>query len=123
MARMGVVSPPAAFLATRGEVELATTRAVLWSLIASKMVAGWGVQWHLTIGRDSFCIPPHVLTYAGVGLSVLLSFGLLAWTTFTAPRILPSHLVSVLGVVGTRGTHIAAGGIALTVLAAPFDDL
>ena len=128
MAPMSISSPATtASMARPAEVGLVTLRTVLWSLIASKMVAGWGVQWdiqwHLTIGRDAFWIPPHVMTYAGVGLSVLLSFGLLAWTTFTAPRVLPPHLVSVLGVVGTRGTHIAAWGIALTVIAAPFDDL
>jgi hypothetical protein len=109
------------------DVPLALHRAVLWGLLLSKMVAGWGVQWdiqwHLRIGRDSFWIPPHVMTYAGVGVAVLLSFGLLAWTTFRAPRVLPPRLLSVLGIVGTRGVHIAAWGIALTVLAAPIDDL
>ena len=128
MTPVSVSSPAAtATLVRPRELTLATLRAVLWGLLVSKMVAGWGVQWdiqwHFLIGRDTFWIPPHVMTYSGVGLAVLLSFGLLAWTTFSAPRSLPPHLVSVLGIVGTRGTHIAAWGIALTVLAAPIDDL
>ena len=102
-------------------------RAALVALLAAKLVAGWGVswdiQWHITIGRDTFWIAPHVVTYAGVTASVLLSFGLLAWTTFRAPRTLPAGLVSVAGVVGTRGAHVLAWGIALTVLVAPIDDL
>lgn len=102
-------------------------RVALWVLLGANLLAGWGVQWdiqwHITIGRDTFWIPPHVITYAGVAASVLLSFGLLAWTTFCAPRTLPPDLVSVAGVVGTRGAHVAAWGIVLTVLAAPIDDL
>ena len=62
-------------------------RAALWTLLASKLIAGWGVQWdiqwHVLIGRDSFWIPPHVMTYAGVALAVLVSFGVLAWETLT----------------------------------------
>jgi hypothetical protein len=46
----------------------AVRRAALWTLLLSKLIAGWGVQWdiqwHVLIGRDSFWIPPHVMTYA-----------------------------------------------------------
>ena len=108
-------------------MSLTALRVVLWGSLAAKLVAGWGVQWdiqwHVNVGRDTFWIPPHVMTYAGVALSVLLAFGLLAWTTFRAPHTLPPGLVSLLGVVGTPGAHIAASGIALTVIAAPIDDL
>lgn len=105
-------------------------RAALWTLLASKLLAGWGVQWdiqwHVLIGRDSFWIPPHVMTYAGVALAVLVSFGVLAWETLVggpgrAPGAPP--VLRLLGLTGTRGFHLAAWGIALTVLAAPIDDL
>jgi hypothetical protein len=105
-------------------------RAALWTLLASKLLAGWGVQWdiqwHVLIGRDSFWIPPHVMTYAGVALAVLVSFGVLAWETLIggpdrAPGAPP--VLRVLGLTGTRGFHLAAWGIGLTVLAAPIDDL
>ncbi len=105
-------------------------RGALWTLLASKLIAGWGVQWdiqwHVLIGRDSFWIPPHVMTYAGVALAVLVSFGVLAWETLTGgpartPEAPPA--LRVLGLIGTRGFHLAAWGIALTVLAAPIDDL
>lgn len=99
-------------------------RPALWGLIASKLVGGWGlqwdIQWHITIGRDSFWIAPHVMTYAGVAATVLLSFGVLAWRTFVAPA---GHTVRVFGLRGTPGFHFAAWAIALTVLAAPIDDL
>ena len=41
-------------------------RAALWVLLGANLLAGWGVQWdiqwHVRIGRDSFWIPPHVMT-------------------------------------------------------------
>jgi len=47
---------------------VAVRRAGLWGLLVSKLIGGWGVQWdiqwHVIIGRDSFWIPPHVMTYA-----------------------------------------------------------
>jgi len=107
---------------------LTIRRAALWGLLVSKVLAGWGVQWdiqwHVLIGRDSFWIPPHLMTYAGVALAVLLSFGVLLRETLTnaAPNgLAPS--VRLLGLRGTRGFHLAAWGIGLTVLAAPIDDL
>jgi hypothetical protein len=102
----------------------ALRRAALWTLLLSKLIAGWGVQWdiqwHVLIGRDSFWIPPHVMTYAGVTLAVLVSFGMLAWETLVGSD---GRGQTVLGLTGTRGFHLAAAGIGLTVLAAPIDDL
>jgi hypothetical protein len=100
----------------------------LWGLLFAKSVAGWGVrwdiEWHVRTGRDSFWIPPHVMTYSGVTLAVLLSFGVLACDTLRARRgAAPAGAIRVLGVTSTRGFHLAAWGMALTVLAAPIDDL
>ncbi len=45
---------------------LPVRRAALWALLAAKLLASWGVrwdiQWHVRIGRDSFWIPPHIMT-------------------------------------------------------------
>jgi hypothetical protein len=104
-------------------------RLAIWTLLVAKLVAGWGVQWdiqwHLLIGRDTFWIPPHVMTYAGVTAAVLISFGVLAFDT--GRRLVtgraPAGSTRVLWLTGTPGFHVAAWGIALTVLAAPIDDL
>ena len=108
---------------------LALYRIALWALLAGNLIAGWGVQWdiqwHVRVGRDSFWIPPHVMTYGGVAIVVLVSFGVLARDTLRhlvggrAPR----GTTRVAGVTGTPGFYLAACGIALTVLAAPIDDL
>jgi hypothetical protein len=104
-------------------------RLAIWTLLVAKLVAGWGVQWdiqwHVLIGRDTFWIAPHVMTYAGVAAAVLISFGVLVFDT--GRRLLtgrePSGSRRVLWLTGTLGFHVAAWGIALTVLAAPIDDL
>jgi len=100
-------------------------RVVFWTLCAAKLVTGWGVQWdiqwHVRIGRDTFWIAPHLMTYAGVTLAGLLSFGMLALDTWRGRA--PVARLRAAGLEGTRGFHLAAWGMALTVLAAPIDDL
>jgi hypothetical protein len=109
--------------------EIRTLRcAALWSLLAAKMLGGWGVQWdirwHLDIGRDSFWIPPHVMTYAGVTLATLVPLAILLLETWRNRRGEPSaERLRVWGLVGTTGFHLAWWGSVLTVLAAPIDDL
>src|SRR5437867_4166643 len=118
--------PASAATAAIADASLAWRRAALWGLLGAKVVSSWGVQWdiqwHTVIGRDSFWIPPHVMTYAGVVVMVMLSFGVLAGMTLR-PSPGAADVVRVLGLTGTRGFHLAAWGIALTVLAAPIDDL
>jgi hypothetical protein len=102
----------------------ALARAGLWTLLAAHLVTVWGtswdIRWHLLIGRDSFWIPPRLMTYSGVTLIVLVSFGVLAWTTSQALRgVAPPGMFRQLGITGTRGYHLAAYSITLTVLAAP----
>jgi hypothetical protein len=107
---------------------VALRRCALWGIVAATLVAGWGVQWdiqwHVRIGRDSFWIAPHVMTYAGVASVVLLSFGILGWDTWRrrGARVAADE-ITVMGITSTPGFHLAAWGIALTVLAAPIDDL
>jgi hypothetical protein len=103
-------------------------RGALWGLLVAKTVAGlgvgWDIRWHIVIGRDSFWIPPHVMTYAGVAAISVLCFGVLLLETAGARRApAPRETMRVAGLVGTRGYHLAWWGIALTILAAPIDDL
>jgi hypothetical protein len=103
----------------------ALRRAALWVLLASRLIALWGVrwdiQWHVVIGRDSFWIAPHLMTYAGVSGVVLVAFGILLWET--GRPVGGTGTLRVLGLRGTRGFHVTAWGAAITVAAAPIDDL
>ena len=121
------IATPAAHAASVGILTM--RRAALWGLLAAKIVGGWGlgwdIRWHLMIGRDSFWIPPHVMTYFSVAVAAILSLGVLALETGSARGrpALPPGSVKVAGLVGSRGFHLAWWGIALTILAAPIDDL
>jgi hypothetical protein len=111
--------------ATAAADRLALHRVALWILLAAKLVTGWGVQWdiqwHVLIGRDTFWIAPHLMTYAGVTLAGLISFALLGGDTLRGGP--PAGGIRIAGLISTRGVHLAAWGMALTVLAAPIDDL
>jgi hypothetical protein len=103
-------------------------RGALWGLLLAKAVAGigvgWDIRWHVVIGRDSFWIAPHVMTYAGVAVAAIFSFGVLAIETWAARHgRAPRDSLRIAGLVGSRGYHLAWWGIALTILAAPIDDL
>jgi hypothetical protein len=85
---------------------------------------GWDIRWHLIIGRDSFWIAPHVMTYASVVASCAISVGVLAVETWHARAGTPSPgAVAIGGLRGTRGFHLAWWGMAIVILAAPIDDL
>src|SRR2546422_8719363 len=119
--RAGAI-PASAAAAAIADASLAWRRAALWGLLGAKVVSSWGVQWDIqwrtVIGRDSFWIPPHVMTYAGVVVMVMLSFGVLAGMTLR-PSCRGADVVRVLGLTRTRGLDLAALCVALTVIAAP----
>jgi hypothetical protein len=109
-------------------VQMTHRRRALWALLAAKLVGGWGVgwdiRWHLVIGRDSFWIAPHLMTYFAVSAIALISFGVLVVETWRARRgLAPPDAVTVAGLAGTRGFHLTWWGIAIVILAAPIDDL
>jgi hypothetical protein len=107
---------------------LTVARTGLWTLLAAHLVALWGlswdIRWHLLIGRDSFWIAPHIMTYSGVAAIGFVSFGVFGWTGirgFRGAGVL--DVLRHLGGTGSRGYHLAALAITLTVLAAPLDEL
>jgi hypothetical protein len=115
--------------AVSGDVDVQSIRrAAVWALLVTKLTAGWGlgwdIRWHVLIGRDSFWIPPHVLTYVSVAAAVLIAFGVVALETWVARGgHAPAGTLRVAGLVGTPGFHVVWLGMALTILAAPIDDL
>jgi hypothetical protein len=89
-------------------------RVALWGLLATKVLGAWGlawdIQWHMTIGRDSFWIAPHLMIYSSVVGGLVLGGGVLALERRRA-------------IAPTRGFLLATLGLVVVVLAAPIDDL
>lgn len=83
--------------------------------VTSVQIGGtWDISWHLSIGRDEFLTPPHLLVYlcgllAGLA-SAILVFG----------RSMPG--VRVLGFTAPLGAFLAAWGGGAMLVSAPFDD-
>ena len=84
---------------------------------------GWDIRWHLVIGRDSFWIAPHVMTYASVVVVCAISLGVLVVETWRRGPVALPDTVSIAGLRGTRGFHLTWWGMAIVILAAPVDDL
>ena len=75
----------------------------------------WDISWHLSIGRDEFLTPPHVLIYLGGILAGLAS----------ALLILGRRQAAGVGILFWRaplGAFLAAWGGMAMLVSAPFDD-
>src|SRR3989454_12750140 len=64
------------------------------------------------------------MTYIAVTATAVIALGVLVVETWRARRgaVLPGA-VTVVGLTGTRGFHLAWWGMAVVILAAPIDDL
>lgn len=81
----------------------------LLAVAAAAGVAGatWDAAWHVTLRRESFWSPPHLLLYTGTALA------LAAGVAGLAPTILPR---------GLTGFHVATIGALVVIGSAPLDD-
>ncbi len=88
---------------------------VLAGGLVSVIGSYWDIQWHFTIGRDSFFIPPHLLVYLGVSLVLVGSVAGLSVVRGIRARHLHRKLRNaVLAILGS---------VCAIVLAAPIDNL
>ena len=76
----------------------------------------WDLFWHITIGRDSFWIPPHTMMYAAVALSGLIALAVVLGDTLRHA----DGLSAMLGFRAPLGFFIL--GVLQMLISAPFDD-
>ncbi|MGO9453642.1 MAG: hypothetical protein ACLQDV_21720 [Candidatus Binataceae bacterium] len=119
---------PIARIAT-GTIDSARTAKIPWyvwclaAAVTCEAAGGyWDISWHISIGRDTFWTPAHMMTYlAGVLAGIASGYAILA-TTFGSSADAKDTSVSVWGFRGPLGCFIAAwGGIAM-LTSAPFDN-
>src|SRR4051812_6643112 len=82
----------------------------------------WDISWHMSIGRDSFWTPAHLLIQAG-GLIAGISSGYVALrTTFAGTDAEKHAAVSFWGFRAPLGAWILIWGCGAMLTSAPFDN-
>src|SRR5215467_6526979 len=82
----------------------------------------WDISWHMSIGRDTFWTPAHLLIQAG-GLIAGLSSGYVAlMTTFRGTPEQKSAAVSFWGFRAPLGAWTCVWGCGAMLTSAPFDN-
>src|SRR5207247_1312754 len=98
----------------------------IWCMVAGiiiSLIGGtWDFAWHMSIGRDTFWTPPHILVQSGgllVGLACV--FTILA-TTVAGGFGARAASVQILGLRAPGGAFIAVWGSLAMMASAPFDN-
>ena len=95
---------------------------VVFAAVCVMVGVYWDISWHMSIGRDSFWTPAHLLIQAG-GLIAGLSSGYVAIrTTFERDPRAQDASVSFWGFRAPLGAWVAIWGCFAMVTSAPFDN-
>ena len=92
----------------------ATTAVVVGSL--------WDISWHISIGRDTFWTPPHLLIQLCAAIGGLTAIYLIVRTTFGAGETARAESVRVFGLRAPLGAFICGWGALAMLTSAPFDN-
>jgi len=126
-----VIAPASAFeVRPVARVDVSARTAAIpwyvWCLAASVTCNAfggyWDISWHISIGRDTFWTPAHMMVYlAGILAGIASGYTILA-TTFGSSSGSRDTAVSIWRFRGPLGCFMAAwGGIAM-LTSAPFDN-
>ncbi len=129
---MGNAAVPAFDLGARSRTdaqEVTRAAAIPWyvwclaAAVTSDAMGGyWDISWHISIGRDTFWTPAHMMVYLAGILAGFASGYMILSTTFGSSKQAKDASVSVWGFRGPLGAFVAAwGGIAM-LTSAPFDN-
>src|SRR5438270_8427915 len=96
--------------------------AVVLAAVCVMVGVYWDISWHMTIGRDTFWTPAHVLIQAG-GLIAGLSSGFVVLKSTIAPSKRDIETgVRVWGFRGPLGAWLCIWGCFAMLASAPFDN-
>src|SRR5438034_5333008 len=82
----------------------------------------WDISWHMSIGRDTFWTPAHLLIQAGGLIAGLTSGSVALRTTFGADPRADAAAVSFWGFRAPLGAWVCVWGCVAMVTSAPFDN-
>ena len=91
--------------------------------VASGVIGGmWDISWHMSIGRDTFWTPAHIMIQlTGVLVGIACAYMILS-TTFGAEPAAQGTSVKIWGFRGPLGAFIAVWGCIAMLTSAPFDN-
>jgi hypothetical protein len=91
--------------------------------IASGVIGGhWDISWHMSVGRDTFWTPAHILIQmTGVLVGIACGYMILT-TTFGADATAQNASVKIWGFRGPLGAFVATWGCIAMLTSAPFDN-
>ena len=115
--------------ARTGERASATVESIPWTIwcviagVTSSLIGGhWDISWHMSIGRDSFWTPAHILIQLnGVLVGIACGYMILS-TTFGGDSAAQNASVKIWGFRGPLGAFIAVWGCVAMLTSAPFDN-
>ena len=97
-------------------------RAVVFAAACVMVGVYWDISWHMTIGRDTFWTPAHLLIQAG-GLIAGISSGYVALrTTFAGTDAERAASVGFWGFRAPLGAWVCVWGCGAMLASAPFDN-
>jgi hypothetical protein len=82
----------------------------------------WDISWHITIGRDTFWTPAHMMIYLGGTLPGCICGWLVLENTFWPDPGEQAATVRLWGFHGPIGAWVTIWGAFVMLVAAPFDD-
>lgn len=96
----------------------------VWSYVAAVSSATlglmWDISWHMSIGRDTFLTPPHILVYLCGILGGFTAAWLILSSTFSSYG--SRATIKMWGFRGPLGAFLGAWGAVAMLTSAPFDD-
>lgn len=107
----------------------AEATAIPWTIwlifvgILMALVGGsWDFAWHMSIGRDTFWTPAHIMMQLGGILVGIASGYTILSTTFAEASPAREYSVRMLGLYGPAGALLAFWGWFAMIFSAPFDN-
>jgi len=82
----------------------------------------WDISWHLSIGRDTFWTPAHMMVYLGGSVPGLICGWLVLKTTFWPDAGDQAATVKLWGFRGPIGAWVVIWGAFMMLLSGPFDN-
>jgi hypothetical protein len=96
--------------------------AVAFGAACSPIGSIWDISWHLSIGRDTFWTPAHMMVYLGGGVPGLICGWLVLKNTFWPDPTEESATVRLWGFRGPIGAWVVIWGAFTMLLSGPFDN-